>query len=108
MLVGMRLEKVLQYKSLIMEGDSRITMEGLRKIINGTDPERVSEDWRLSYGYMEIARAIRGNFVVIPSHVKRKGNAVADHLENVVVHQTPCMDKWSWNDVGQGPLRDMI
>ena len=83
-------------------------MESLRKIINGTNPERVLEDSRLSYHYTEIARSIRGNSVVIQSHVKRKGNAVAYHLENVVVHQTPHMGKWSWKDVGQGPLRDMI
>jgi ribonuclease HI len=108
LLMGMRMTKVLQYKALIVEGDSKITTEGLRKIINDTDPERVSYDWQLSYGYTEIARDIRGNFVVISSHVKRKGNAMEDHLENVAVHQSPRMDKWSWNDVGQGPLRDMI
>jgi hypothetical protein len=98
----------LNYQALIVEGDSQILIEGLKKILNGTHPERVSENWRLLFGFSEIATTVRGSSTIVPRHVRRKGNVVVDYLVNMVVLQTPRMNKWRWQEVGPGPFRDMI
>jgi ribonuclease HI len=85
MLLGLRLEKVLNYKALVVEGDSQILTEGLKKILNETHPKRVSKNWILSFGYSNIATIVRGILSIVPRHVRRKGNVVVDYLANVVV-----------------------
>ena len=42
MLIGMHLEKELNYKSLVVEGHLQILRKGIKKILNEAHIERVS------------------------------------------------------------------
>jgi hypothetical protein len=46
------------------------------------DPDNISPCWRLTTGLNTIAALISPHLVLIPSHVRRKANQVADHLAN--------------------------
>jgi hypothetical protein len=66
-----------------MEGDSQVILNLFRKILDGVDPEKISPCWRLSSGLSTIATLIRTHIALIPSHIRRKANQVADDLANI-------------------------
>jgi ribonuclease HI len=80
---GLQLAIEHNFTKLIVEGDSQIILNLFRKILNGTDPERISPCWRLSHGLRTIVNLIRPNQAFIPSHVRRKVNQIADELANI-------------------------
>jgi hypothetical protein len=104
----LRIAVDLDYKALIVEGDSQILIVGLRKIINGTHPERVLMNWRLLYGFSEIANSIRGSSTIISKHVRRKENVVARLPCERGSFKIPRESKWSWREVGPGTFWDMV
>jgi ribonuclease HI len=70
------------FHKLILEGDSQIVIQLITKILHGENPMKISPSWRLS-GLLEGFRALlRTNLSIIPSHVKREANRVADCLAN--------------------------
>jgi hypothetical protein len=52
------------------------------KIINGSNPTKVSPSWRLLGLLEEFNTLLQPTLTLIPSHVKREANKVADHLAN--------------------------
>lgn len=75
------------YKSLIVEGHSLLLISALRKLLNGSHPEKISKNWRLSFGLSKVGTLTTAILVIIPTHVRRSANAVADYLASAGVTQ---------------------
>jgi hypothetical protein len=58
----------------------------LRRILNGANPDRISPSWRLSHGLQIITDLLQPNLAVIPAHIRRKANQVADELANMGIN----------------------
>jgi ribonuclease HI len=71
------------FTKLTVEGDSLIIINLLRKILNGASLVRISPSWRLLHGLQIIFDSLRSNLTIIPAHVRRKVNQVADDLANM-------------------------
>jgi len=73
---------------LIMEADSQFVIQLITKILHGEDPQKISPSWRLSGLLEEFKNLLRANLNIIPSHVKREANRVADCLANGVTKES--------------------
>jgi hypothetical protein len=71
------------FTKLVVEGDSQIIINLLRKILNGASPDRILPSWRLLHGLQSITDSLRPELAIIPAHVRRKANQVADELANM-------------------------
>jgi ribonuclease HI/exonuclease III len=80
---GLQLALSHNYTKLFVEGDSQLIIGLLRRLTNGANPESISPSWRLSHGLQTVAGLINPNRVIIPSHIRRKANQVADDLANL-------------------------
>jgi ribonuclease HI len=80
---GLQLAIKNDFPQLIVEGDSQVIIGLLSEILNGANPDKISPSWRLSHGLQIIAGLLHPNRVLIPSHIKRKANQVADDLANL-------------------------
>jgi ribonuclease HI len=78
------LQKALGHTShnIILEGDSQIVIQLITKILHGGQPHKISPSWRLAGLLEDFQSLLRRNINVIPSHIKRKANTVADLLAN--------------------------
>jgi ribonuclease HI len=80
---GLQLAIENNFTKLIVEGDSQIIINLLRRILNGANPDKISLSWRLSHGLQIITDLLQPNHAVIPAHIRRKVNQVADELANM-------------------------
>jgi hypothetical protein len=71
------------YTKLIVEGDSQIIIGLLRRILHGVNPDNISPSWRLTHGLQIIVGLLHSQQVIIPTHIRRKVNQIADELANV-------------------------
>jgi ribonuclease HI len=58
LLAGLQWENLQGYTTIVAEGDSKLLVLALGKLINGTPPEKVSNHWRLSASLAEVAEII--------------------------------------------------
>jgi hypothetical protein len=72
---------------LFVEGDSQIIINLFSRLLNGAYPDRVSPRWCLTSGMIDINSLMQPHFALIPSHVRRKANQIADKLANFGVDQ---------------------
>jgi hypothetical protein len=77
LLRGLEMARMKGYKSLIVEGDSLLDNIDPQKMIDGSNPEKLSKNWRLSYGWTQIVGIITSFPMIIPAQVKRSVNSVA-------------------------------
>lgn len=70
------------YQSLQIEGDLMLMIETVKQLQQGVPAEKLRKIWRMAWIVTEISHQLRKVAYTIPSHVKRKGNAPADHLVN--------------------------
>jgi ribonuclease HI len=80
---GLQLAIKNNFTKIIVEGDSQVIISLLRRILNGANPDNISPSWRLSHGLQIIAGLLHPNQVIIPTHIRRKANQVADELANL-------------------------
>jgi ribonuclease HI len=85
---GLHLAVDHNFTKLIVEGDSLLIISLLHRLVNGAKPDNISPSWRLSHGLQIIAGLLNPNLVVIPTHVRRKANQIADELANLGVTWT--------------------
>jgi len=71
-----------RFHEIILEGDSQIIIQLITNILYGENPIKVLPSWRLSGLLEEFGALLRPNISIIPSHVKRDANSVADCMEN--------------------------
>jgi hypothetical protein len=70
---------------LIIEGDSKIIIDLVTKILNGRDPGKITSSWCL-LGPLYIFQALlRPTLTITPSHIRRSANKVVDRLANARV-----------------------
>jgi ribonuclease HI len=82
---------------LIIEGDSQVIIQLILKILHGQSPGRISPSWKL-FGLLEDFEGfIHPNLTLIPVHVKREANKVADHLENAGIDSKENPIYWQAN-----------
>jgi len=87
LLQGLRAAATLPSHKIILEEDSQIIIQLITKILHGGNPQKISPSWRLA-GMLEDFKGILGNNInIIPSHLKREANRVADYLANEGVHR---------------------
>jgi ribonuclease HI len=79
---GIQLSSILNMNHLIIEGDSRVIISLATKIINGTDPEKVSLSWHLLGPLETLCSLLCPSLTLIPSHVQQGENKVVDRLAN--------------------------
>jgi ribonuclease HI len=84
---GLQMAIKNNFSKLIVEGDSQIIINLLRKILNGASPDRISPSWRLLHGLQSITDSLRPNLAIIPAHVRRSVNQVADELANIGINR---------------------
>jgi ribonuclease HI len=80
---GLQMASQNNYTKLIVEGDSQVIIGLLRRILHGVNPDNISPSWRLTYGLQIIVGLLHSQQVIIPTHVRRKANQIADDLANV-------------------------
>ena len=70
------------YQRIIVEGDSTMVTGVLQKLQQGTPWEKISQSWRTTALIEEVSQLVKHIQYLIPSHIRRKGNAAADYLAN--------------------------
>jgi ribonuclease HI len=80
---GLQMASQNNYTKLIVEGDSQVIIGLLRRILHGVNPDNISPSWRLTYGLQIIVGLLHSQQVIIPTHIRRKANQIADELANV-------------------------
>jgi ribonuclease HI len=85
------------YQKVIVEGDSQIIIQLITKILHGDHPLKISPSWRLSGLLEDFGDLIHPSLTIIPSHVKRDTNKVADCLANEGVDTKLELIHWQAN-----------
>lgn len=75
---GLLIEIKENYQRIIVEGDSTIVTGVLQKLQQGTPWKKISKSWRTATLIKEVSHLVQQIQYMIPSHIKRKGNAAAD------------------------------
>jgi ribonuclease HI len=79
---GIQLASDLNLTHLIIEGDSKIIISLAAKIINGTDPEKITPSWCLLGPLNNLQALLCPSLTLITSHIRREANKVAEKLAN--------------------------
>lgn len=74
--------KDLGIAKLHFTGDSQIAISLLQRLINGSPPDKVVRRWPLELIWVHIQSYLSFFDYLIIKHVDRKGNKVANLLEN--------------------------
>eukprot|EP00253_Pinus_taeda_P026308 PITA_26308 len=96
---GLRILHANQMANVVIEGDSELAITAARRIYHGTPVGRVMKHWRLAQTIENIAILLRKMKGLTFQAIRRKGNAVADHLANVgIENPDDPKDSW-WEDI---------
>jgi ribonuclease HI len=83
---GLTLSHHHGYHQIVVEGDSQIILNMLTKLLHGSSLENISPSWRLLHLLDYLRNLLQPHQVLIPSHIKREANKVANKLVNIGVH----------------------
>jgi ribonuclease HI len=106
LLRGIKIATDHHYNKIIAEGDSQIIVHLITKILHGEHPLEVSPSWRLSGLLEDFGSLLRPSLTIIPSHVKRDANKVADFLENEGVATMTELIHWNAQTSPRSELSD--
>lgn len=87
LLQGLHVAISLPSHNIILEGDSQVILHLITRILHGSNPQTISPSWRLASLLEDFNNLRSRSLNIIPSHVKRKSNGVADYLANEVVQR---------------------
>jgi len=90
----------------IIEDDSKLIINSVKKICNGTTPERVSKHWRLLQVYQRIQSHLRALRTLNFFHVRRTTNRLADCLANEGVLCSKINRRYDWMSTAPGRLHE--
>lgn len=108
----MALEKCLEIlkndnlQNIIIEADSELIINSVKRIYCGSAPEKVSRHWRLLRVYQRIHAHLQNMRTLSFKHVRRTANKLADILANKGALCSKSSNKYRWHEVPQGRLRD--
>lgn len=97
--------KLNHSSSVLIEVNSEISINVLKKISYGTVPEGVSKQWRLIQVYQRIHKHLQCLWTVSFNHVRRRANKVADLLANQGVINSECRIKMKWQEMPPSRLK---
>jgi ribonuclease HI len=104
LLQGLRHAVTLASHKIILEGDSQIIIQLITKILHGGNPQKISPSWRLA-GLLKDFKSLLGhNISIIPSHIKREANGVADYLANEGLQRETKQIIWDARSTGASDL----
>jgi ribonuclease HI len=66
---GLDMAKNQGIKSMIVEGDSLLIISTLKCLMDGSNPEKITTNWRLSHGWAQTTNLIQNFQVIIPYQV---------------------------------------
>lgn len=90
----------------IIEADSKLIINSVKKLCNGSVPDKVSKHWRLLQVYQLIQSHLRTMRTLSFIHVQRTTNRLADIMANEGVLCTKSNKIYEWSETPQGRLRD--
>lgn len=96
----------LNMKNSIIEVDSELTINSIKRIANGLDPEKISHHWRLLQVYWRIQSHLRILRTLSFAPVRRNANKVADRLANEGVLCKNEYSFYNWEMMPVGNLRE--
>lgn len=93
-------------QNIIIEADSELTINLVKKIGTGSAPDKVSNHWRLVQVYHRIQSHLRILRTLSFVHVHRNTNKLVDQLANEGVLCTKDNQSCPWESVPIGKLRE--
>lgn len=93
-------------KNVIIESNSELIINSVKRISWGMEPEKVSKHWRLIQVFQRIQLHLRGLLTVSFNHVRRKANKLADLLANQGVNYTTNKVAMGWQGLPQNGLKE--
>ena len=107
----MALEQCLEFliqhccSNVIVEADSKITINSVKRINCGTRPKKVFNRWKLIMVYQRIHVHLQGLRTVSFNHVRRSANKLADLLANQGVNNAGCGMANKWQGIPQNRFK---
>lgn len=90
---------------IILEGDSRLFLQMVSKILHGKSANKVAENWKMIHTLEQISEIIREHSEVQIHHVRRKANKLADLLANQGIKQKSEWHFQMWDSQMEAALR---
>ena len=91
-------------QNVIIEADSELIINSVKRISHGMEPEKVSKHWRLIQVFQRIQRHLKCLRTVSFNHVRRTANKLADILANQGVICTESRVSMGWQEMPQNRL----
>lgn len=92
--------------SVFVEGDSLLAITAIRRMQNGTRPEKVTKHWRLAMVTVHIVKHLSSLSKIVLQVVRRKANALVDSLANHTVDHPREIIDTCWQDITGDNLRN--
>lgn len=108
----MALEKCLEIliesnlHNAIIEADSELIINAVKKICNGKAPRKVSKHWWLLQVFQCVHTHLQTPRMVSFVHMRRKANMLVDCLANEGVLWKESCNRYAWNSTSSGKLRE--
>jgi hypothetical protein len=94
-----------QFFELTMEGDSQLIIDILTHLQHGSPPRKISDNWHLET-LLDLLQPVIENIVgLVPSHIIREENNLADYLENEGVSKSSAPLDSNWDNLVAKPLK---
>ena len=93
-------------KNIIIEVDSELIINLIKRIYRGSTPEKVLRYWRLVQDYQRINSHLQNMRTSSFTHVRWTTNKLVDIIANKGALCAKINIKYRWNEVSQGRLRD--
>lgn len=93
-------------ENIIIEAYFELIINLVKRICCGSTPEKVSIHWRLFQVYQRIHLHLQNMRTLSFTHVRRMTNKLVDILANKGALCTKSSNKYRWQEVPQGRLRD--
>jgi len=97
--------KLNHSSNVLIEADSEISINEVKKMSYGTTQERVSKHWRLIQVYQRIQKHLLSLQTVSFNHVWRKANKLADLLADHGVTNPDCRIEMKWQEMPPSKLK---
>jgi ribonuclease HI len=91
---GLQAALMKDYRNIILEGDSQVIIHLITQILNGKMPSKISPSWRLSGLLEDFKNLLTPALSIVPVHVKREANCVADRLANEAAEKENDLSRW--------------
>jgi len=101
----LELLKLNNSSNVLIEADSEISINAVKKISYGTARERVSKRWRLIQVHQRIQKHLQSLRMVSFNHVWQKANKLADLPANLGVTNPNCRVEMKWQEMPTSRLK---